>query len=185
MLEISRNVNDIVEQYTSEYSQYVATNRAIPSAVDGLKPVHRRLLLSADDLKIYHNKKHLKVAKLTGAVLGTYHPHGGADPVGLSQWFTTKYPCFDGHGNFGSPDQPWSYAAERYIEIRLSEFAERFYLESRDYSDKDLNYDGSTEEVTQFYPPIPGSLITSAEGIAVVYLRRYHHIILLIYVIVY
>lgn len=167
MPDINRDVGDLVEQYTSDYSQYVATNRAIPSAIDGLKPVHRRLILSADDLKIYHNKKHLKVAKLTGAVLGSYHPHGGADPVGLSQWFTTKYPCFDGHGNFGSPDQPWSYAAERYIEIRLSEFAERFYLESRDYADKDLNYDGSLEEVTQFYPPIPGGLLTSAEGIAV------------------
>ncbi len=158
---------DIASEYTASYASYVATSRAIPSLTDGLKPVQRRCINSADDLKLYHDKKFLKVAKLEGQVMGDYHPHGGASPVLLAQPFKTRYPLFEGQGNFGSPDSPDSVAASRYIECRLTEFCEKFYLNSSDYADRDDNYDGRLKEVTRYYPPIPGSLLTGSSGIAV------------------
>lgn len=158
---------DIAAEYTASYASYVATSRAIVSLVDGLKPVHRRCINAADDLRLYHDKKFLKVAKLEGQVMGDYHPHGGASPVILAQPFKTRYPLFEGQGNFGSPDSPDSVAASRYIECRLTEFCEKFYLNSSDYADRDDNYDGRLKEVTRYYPPIPGSLLTGSSGIAV------------------
>lgn len=158
---------DMVKDYTASYATYVATNRAIPQVVDGLKPVWRRCINSADDLKLYHNKKHLKVSKLSGDVLGNYHPHGGANPIPLAQPFRFRYPLFDGQGNYGSPDMPDSYAAARYLEIRLSKFCEDFYLESADYADREDNYDGRLKEIVQYYPPLPGVMFTGAEGMAV------------------
>lgn len=158
---------DIASEYTASYASYVATSRAIPSLTDGLKPVQRRCINSADDLKLYHDKKFLKVAKLEGQVMGDYHPHGGASPVLLAQPFKTRYPLFEGQGNFGSPDSPDSVAASRYIECRLTEFCEKFYLNSSDYADREDNYDGRLKEVTRYYPPIPGSLLTGSSGIAV------------------
>ena len=163
----SVNIKDVTRDYTSDYAKYVAINRAIPSLMDGLKPVHRRCLLSAYDLKLFHDKKFLKLAKLEGDVMGSYHPHGGADAVGLTQPFTTRYPLFIGQGNYGSPDLPGSYAASRYLEIKLSEFAEKFYLSSIDYADKEDNYDGRLKETTLFYPALPGCLFTGAQGIAI------------------
>lgn len=158
---------NIASEYTASYASYVATSRAIPSLTDGLKPVQRRCINSADDLKLYHDKKFLKVAKLEGQVMGDYHPHGGASPVLLAQPFKTRYPLFEGQGNFGSPDSPDSVAASRYIECRLTEFCEKFYLNSSDYADREDNYDGRLKEVTRYYPPIPGSLLTGSSGIAV------------------
>lgn len=158
---------DIASKYTASYASYVATNRAIPQLVDGLKPVHRRCINAADDLKLYHNKKFLKVAKLEGQVLGDYHPHGGASPVILAQPFKTRYTLFEGQGNYGSPDNPNSVAASRYIECRLTEFCEKFYLNSSDYADREDNYDGRLKEITRYYPPIPGALLTGSSGIAV------------------
>lgn len=158
---------DMVQEYTASYATYVAQDRAVPSLIDGLKPVQRRCINSAHDLKLYHNKKHLKVSKLSGDVLGNYHPHGGANPVLMAQPFRFRYPLFDGQGNYGSPDMPNSYAAARYLEIRLSKFCEDFYLESADYADKEDNYDGRLKEITQYYPALPGCLFTGASGIAV------------------
>lgn len=158
---------DMVKDYTSSYATYVATSRAICNLVDGLKPVQRRCINSADDLKLYHTKKHLKVSKLSGQVLGDYHPHGGANPVLMAQPFRFRYPLFDGQGNYGSPDMPDSYAAARYLEIRLSKFCEDFYLDSADYADREDNYDGRLKEITKYYPALPGCLFTGASGIAV------------------
>lgn len=160
---------DMVRDYTSDYAMYVAQDRAVPSLMDGLKPVQRRCINSANDLKLYHTKKHLKVAKLSGQVLGDYHPHGGANPVLMAQPFRFRYPLFDGQGNYGSPDSPNSYAAARYLEIRLSKFCEDFYLDSEDvsYVDREDNYDGRLKEVTLYYPALPGCLFTGASGIAV------------------
>ena len=158
---------DIASEYTASYAKYVATSRSIGNLVDGLKPVHRRCINAADDLKLYHNKKFLKVAKLEGQVMGDYHPHGGASPVILAQPFKTRYPLFEGQGNYGSPDNPNSVAASRYIECRLTEFCEKFYLNSSDYADREDNYDGRLKEITRYYPPIPGSLLTGSSGIAV------------------
>lgn len=166
-MDTKHYAKDIALDYTSSYASYVATSRSVPQLTDGLKPVHRRCINSADDLKLYHDKKFLKVAKLEGQVMGDYHPHGGASPVLLAQPFKTRYPLFEGQGNFGSPDSPDSVAASRYIECRLTEFCERFYLNSSDYADREDNYDGRLKEVTRYYPPIPGSLLTGSSGIAV------------------
>ena len=158
---------NITADYTASYAKYVATSRSVPSLVDGLKPVARRCINSADDLKLYHDKKFLKVAKLEGQVMGDYHPHGGASMTILAQPFKTRYPLFEGQGNFGSPDQPNSVAASRYIETRLTKFCEDFYLSSADYADRADNYDGRLKEVVRYYPPIPGVLLTGSSGIAV------------------
>lgn len=158
---------NLASDYTASYAKYVATSRAIVSLVDGLKPVHRRCIDTANDLKMYHDRKFLKVAKLEGQVMGDRHPHGGASPVILAQPFKIRYPLFDGQGNFGSPDSPDSVAASRYIECRLTKFCEDFYLSSSDYADREDNYDGRLKEVVRYYPPIPGSLLTGASGIAV------------------
>lgn len=158
---------DVTADYTASYAKYVATSRAIPSLVDGLKPVHRRCINSANDLKLYHDRKFLKVAKLEGQVMGDYHPHGGASMTLLAQPWAIRYPLFEGQGNFGSPDEPNSVAASRYIETRMTKFCEEFYLESADYADKEDNYDGRLKEVVRYYPPIPGVLLTSSSGIAV------------------
>lgn len=164
---ISREAGELTEEYMASYSRYVAQNRAIPSLVDGLKPVQRRILNSADDLHLRHDKRFLKSAKLEGQVLGDYHPHGGANLSGLVQPFKIRYPLLEGQGNWGCPDDPYSVAASRYTEVRLTKFAEDFYLESADYADRDDNYDGRIKEIVQYYPPIPGVLLTGAEGIAI------------------
>lgn len=161
------NIVNIVEDYTSTYAKYVAQNRAICSLMDGLKPSQRRSLLAAYDLKLWHNGKFLKAAKIEGDAVGNYHPHGGVELSGLIQPFTIRYPLMLGQGNWGSPDLPGSRAASRYVEAKLSEFAEKFYLQSADYADREDNYDGRLKEITLFYPPLPGSLFTSAQGIAV------------------
>lgn len=158
---------DLTAEYTASYAKYVATNRAIPSLTDGLKPVHRRCINSALDLKLFHDKSFLKVAKLEGQVTGDYHPHGGASMTILAQPFKTRYPLFEGQGNWGSPDEPYSVAASRYIETRLTKFCEDFYLTSADYADRQPNYDGRLQEITRYYPPIPGVLLSNASGIAV------------------
>lgn len=158
---------DITADYTASYAKYVATNRAVPSLVDGLKPVQRRCVNSANDLHLHSTGKFLKVAKLEGQVVGDYHPHGGASMTILAQPFKTRYPLFEGQGNWGSPDEPNSVAASRYIETRLTKFCEDFYLSSADYADREPNYDGRLQEVVKYYPPIPGVLLMSASGIAV------------------
>lgn len=164
---ISREAGELTEEYMASYSRYVAQNRAIPSLVDGLKPVQRRILNSANDLHLYHDKRFLKSAKLEGQVLGDYHPHGGAGLAGLVQPFKIRYTLLEGQGNWGCPDDPYSVAASRYTEVRLTKFAEDFYLESADYADREDNYDGRLKEIVQYYPPIPGVLLTGAEGIAI------------------
>lgn len=164
---MSNYVKDITSNYTASYAKYVATSRAIPRLVDGLKPVQRRCINSAYDLKLFHDRKFLKVAKLEGQVMGDYHPHGGASMTILAQPFKTRYPLFEGQGNFGSPDEPNSVAASRYIETRMTKFCEDFYLSSADYADKEDNYDGRLKEIVQYYPPIPGVLLTGSSGIAV------------------
>lgn len=167
MVEDVNNLKDIVSEYTSSYAMYVAQNRAICSLVDGFKPMQRRCLLAAYDLKLWSTGKFLKAAKIESNAVGDYHPHGGVELSGLIQPFTIRYPLMIGQGNWGSPDMPGSRAASRYVEAKLSKFAEDFYLESIDYADKEDNYDGRLKEVTLFYPPIPGSLLTGAQGIAI------------------
>jgi len=163
--------NKLTEQVTrenmAEYSIYVAQNRAVPNVIDGLKPVQRRCITSADDLNLRSSGRYLKAAKIEGTVMGDYHPHGGASLSGLVQPFRIRYPLMVGQGNWGCPDDPGSVAASRYIEAKLSKFCEDIYLSSRDHADKEPNYDGRLMEVVKYYPPVPGVMLTSSEGIAV------------------
>lgn len=158
---------DIAKEYTADYAQYVAQERAVPNLVDGLKPSQRRCVTTAYDLRLYHNKPFMKAAKISGQVSGDYHPHGGVSLAGLVQPFTMRYPLFEGQGNWGCADDPGSVAADRYVEARLTEFTEDFYLSSVDHADKADNYDGRLKEIVKYYPPIPGSLLTGSQGIAV------------------
>ena len=167
MYEDVRIAGDLVKDYMSQYSSYVAQERALPQLVDGLKPVHRRILNSASDLHLYHDRAYLKTAKLEGQVLGDYHPHGGANVTTLIQPFNIRYPILEGKGNWGSPDDPYSVAASRYTEVKLTKFAEDFYLSSSDYADREPNYDGRLQEIVRYYPPVPGCLLTSAKGMAI------------------
>lgn len=164
---VTREAGDLTKEYMASYSRYVAQSRAIPNLVDGLKPVQRRIITSADDLHLSHSGAYTKTARLEGHVMGSYHPHGGADATTLVQPFKIRYPLLEGQGNWGCPDDPNSVAASRYTEVRLTKFAEDFYLSSRKYADTCLNYDGRLEEVSQYYPPVPGSLLTGSEGIAI------------------
>lgn len=158
---------DISKEYTAEYAQYVAQERAVPNLIDGLKPSQRRCITAAYDLRLFHNKPFMKASKIEGDVMGSYHPHGGVSLAGLVQPFTMRYPLFEGQGNWGCSDDPGSVAASRYVEARLTEFTEMFYLESADHADREDNYDGRLKEIVKYYPPIPGSLLTGSQGIAV------------------
>lgn len=158
-------MSKIVPEEVAKYASEVASSRAIPN-IDGFKPVNRRMVITAYDLGLWHSGKFVKAAKLEGQCMGNYHPHGGCSAAGLIQPFACRYPLMLGHGNWGSPDSP-ECAASRYTELKLSEFCEKFYINSIEYADHNLNYDGSKPEVTKFYPPIPGCLLFGGLGMAV------------------
>lgn len=169
MIAQSKDSKDVVVDYMTDYGKYVATSRAIPALLDGLKPVQRRFLVSARDLKLWYRGRTLKTAKLAGEVMGNYHPHGdGSDTLtGLIQPFKIRYPLFEGQGNWGSADLPGSVAASRYTEVKLSKFSEEFYLHDAEFGDYEKNYDGRLEELVLMYPVLPGVLLTGASGIAI------------------
>ena len=110
-----------------DYSMYVILDRALPHIGDGLKPVQRRIIYAMSELGLSASSKHKKSARTVGDVLGKYHPHGDSAcyeaMVLMAQPFSYRYPLIDGQGNFGSPDDPKSFAAMRYTESRLSDFA--------------------------------------------------------------
>lgn len=164
-----KDSKDIVIDYMSDYARYVATSRAIPALMDGFKPVQRRFLVSARDLKLWNRGATLKSAKLSGEVAGNYHPHGDAYGAlaNMVQDFKQRYPQFEGQGNWGCSDLPDSVAASRYTEVKLSKFGEEFYLSEADYGDYDSNYDGRLNELVLMYPKLPGVLLTGASGIAI------------------
>lgn len=154
----------VIRRYAADYAIAVATDRCIPNLLDGLKPVHRRLVLTADDMKLYSNKKTVKTAKLVGNTMASYHPHGDACVNNILMPYTCRYPLMIGVGNWGSPDAPWP-AATRYTELKLSSFAEHLYLQGRQYAKTVPNYDGTLEEVVAFVPVIPGCLLYGANGL--------------------
>src|SRR5512141_1800290 len=120
-------VEDEMRNSYIDYSMSVIVSRALPDARDGLKPVHRRVLVAMNDLSLRHDRPPRKCAKITGDVTGNYHPHGTLAVyetlVRLAQDFSLRYPLIDGQGNFGSIDGD-SAAAERYTEARLAQIAE-------------------------------------------------------------
>lgn len=159
---------DIVVDYYTDYSRYVATSRAIPALMDGFKPVQRRFIVAARDLRLWSHGPTLKSAKIAGEVSGNYHPHGNAYGAlaNMVQDFKMRYPLFIGQGNWGCADLPGSVAAERYTEAKLSKFTEDFYLQDAEYGDYQPNYDGRLQELILMYPVLPGCLITGNSGIA-------------------
>src|SRR5580698_4137400 len=154
-----------------DYSMSVIIGRALPDVRDGLKPVHRRILFGMYELGLTSTKPYRKCAKITGEVLGKYHPHGDAPVydalVRMAQPFNLRYPLVDGQGNFGSIDGD-PPAAMRYTEARLSRIAATL-LEDIDKETVDFkaNYDDSESEPEVLPARVPNLLINGSEGIAV------------------
>ncbi len=154
-----------------DYSMSVIVSRALPDARDGLKPVHRRVLYSMDEMNNVYTQKHKKSAKAVGEIMGKYHPHGDSSVyntlVRLAQPWSLRYPMVDGQGNFGSIDGD-SPAAMRYTEARLSKIASVMLSDiDKDTVDFQNNYDDSTQEPTVLPTRIPNLLINGVSGIAV------------------
>ena len=159
-----------MERSFLDYAMSVITARALPDARDGLKPVHRRILYGMYDNGYRPDRSHVKSARITGDVMGKYHPHGNLAIydalVRMAQDFSLRHPLIDGHGNFGSPDD--MPAAERYTESRLAPIA-MVLLDGLDESTVDFapNYDGHTEEPTVLPARFPNLLVNGSQGIAV------------------
>jgi DNA gyrase subunit A len=164
-------VEDEMRNSYIDYSMSVIVSRALPDVRDGLKPVHRRVLVAMRELNLLHDRPFRKSAKITGDVTGNYHPHGTAavyeTMVRLAQDFSMRYPLVDGQGNFGSVDGD-SPAAERYTEARLTEFAEEMLRDmEKETVDMRPNYDESREEPVVLPAAVPNLLVNGSAGIAV------------------
>src|SRR3954466_6216954 len=154
-----------------DYSMSVIIGRALPDARDGLKPVHRRILHTMNEMGLQHNKKYTKCAKVVGQAMGVYHPHGDSaiydTLVRMAQPFSLRYPLVDGQGNFGSVDGD-PPAAMRYTECRLDKMAGEMLADiDKETVDFVPNYDESTTEPTVLPTRIPNLLINGSNGIAV------------------
>ena len=167
------NVNLTSEMKTSfiDYAMSVIVARALPDVRDGLKPVHRRILYGMNELGVTPEKPHKKSARITGDVMGKYHPHGDSSiyeaMVRMAQWWSYRYMLVDGHGNFGSMDGDGA-AAQRYTEARMSKIALEMLRginkNTVDYID---NYDASEREPVVLPARFPNLLVNGATGIAV------------------
>jgi topoisomerase-4 subunit A len=155
-----------------DYSMYVILDRALPHIGDGLKPVQRRIIYAMSELGLSASSKHKKSARTVGDVLGKFHPHGDTAcyeaMVLMAQEFSYRYPLIDGQGNFGSPDDPKSFAAMRYTESRLSAFA-RVLLQELGQGTVDWvpNFDGTMQEPSLLPARLPHILLNGTTGIAV------------------
>ena len=155
-----------------EYSMYVILDRALPHVGDGLKPVQRRIIYAMSELGLAATAKHKKSARTVGDVIGKFHPHGDSAcyeaMVLMAQPFSYRYPIVDGQGNFGSPDDPKSFAAMRYTESKLTRYAEVLLSElGQGTVDWQPNFDGSLEEPALLPARLPNLLLNGATGIAV------------------
>jgi topoisomerase-4 subunit A len=155
-----------------DYSMYVILDRALPHIGDGLKPVQRRIVYAMSELGLLAAAKHKKSARTVGDVLGKFHPHGDSAcyeaMVHLAQSFTCRYPLIDGQGNWGSADDPKSFAAMRYTEARLAPYAEVLLTElGQGTVDWAPNFDGTLEEPVLLPARLPNVLLNGAAGIAV------------------
>lgn len=161
-----------VEQAYLNYSMYVINDRALPHISDGLKPVQRRIVYAMSELGLKNSAKYKKSARTIGDVIGKFHPHGDSAcyeaMVLMAQPFSYRYPLVDGQGNWGSPDDPKSFAAMRYTESRLQGYAEVLLSElGQDTVDWKLNFDGELEEPVVLPARLPNVLLNGASGIAV------------------
>ena len=166
------SLRDFTEKAYLDYSMYVILDRALPHIGDGLKPVQRRIVYAMSELGLSAGAKHKKSARTVGDVLGKFHPHGDAPcyeaMVLMAQSFSFRYPLIDGQGNWGSIDDPKSFAAMRYTEARLARFTEVLLSELRQGSVEWLaNFDGTLEEPMVLPARLPHVLLNGASGIAV------------------
>src|ERR1700674_4207510 len=155
-----------------DYSMYVILDRALPHLGDGLKPVQRRIVYAMSELGLAAGAKHKKSARTVGDVIGKFHPHGDSAcyeaMVHMAQDFAYRYPIVDGQGNWGSTDDPKSFAAMRYTESRLTRYA-TLLLQELGSSTVDWlpNFDGSLDEPTMLPARVPNLLLNGGSGIAV------------------
>lgn len=155
-----------------DYAMYVILDRALPAIGDGLKPVQRRIVYAMSELALSASAKYKKSARTVGDVLGKFHPHGDSAcyeaMVLMAQPFSYRYPLVDGQGNWGSPDDPKSFAAMRYTESRLSRFAEVLLTElGQGTVDWVPNFDGTLNEPSVLPARLPHVLLNGGSGIAV------------------
>lgn len=165
-----------LQEYTEkaylDYSMYVILDRALPHLGDGLKPVQRRIVYAMSELGLNATSKHKKSARTVGDVLGKFHPHGDSAcyeaMVLMAQPFSYRYPLVDGQGNWGSQDDPKSFAAMRYTESRLTAYAKVLLQElGQGTVDWQANFDGTLEEPVVLPARLPNVLLNGATGIAV------------------
>ena len=165
-------ISQFSEKAYLDYSMYVILDRALPHIGDGLKPVQRRIIYAMSELGLSAAAKYKKSARTVGDVIGKFHPHGDSAAyeamVLLSQSFTTRYPLIDGQGNWGSLDDPKSFAAMRYTECRLSPYAKSLLEElGQGTVDWTSNFDGTLLEPSVLPARLPNLLLNGATGIAV------------------
>jgi len=168
----NRSVAEFTEQAYLNYAMYVIMDRALPHISDGLKPVQRRIVYAMSELGLKSTGKPKKSARTVGDVLGKYHPHGDSAcyeaMVLMAQPFSYRYPLVEGQGNWGSPDDPKSFAAMRYTEAKLSAYSELLLSElgqgTVDWQD---NFDGSLKEPISLPARVPNILLNGTTGIAV------------------
>src|SRR5688572_14625866 len=165
-------VSDFARKAYLDYSMYVILDRALPALADGLKPVQRRIVYAMSELGLSAAAKFKKSARTVGDVLGKFHPHGDTAcyeaMVLMAQPFSFRYPLIEGQGNWGSQDDPRSFAAMRYTEARLTAFAQTLLSElAQGTVDWVPNFDGTLEEPELLPSRLPHVLLNGASGIAV------------------
>jgi len=166
------DLQEYAEQAYLDYSMYVVLDRALPSVTDGLKPVQRRIVYAMSELGLAAGSKPKKSARTIGDVIGKFHPHGDSAcyeaMVLMAQDFSFRYPLVDGQGNFGSADDPRSFAAMRYTEARLTPYAKSL-LQELDQGTVEWrpNFDGTLREPANLPARLPNALLNGASGIAV------------------
>lgn len=166
------SVKNYTEKAYLDYSMYVILDRALPNIGDGLKPVQRRIIYAMSELGLKATSKHKKSARTVGDVIGKFHPHGDSAAyeamVLMAQPFSYRYPLIDGQGNWGSPDDPKSFAAMRYTESRLTAFSDLLLAElGQGTADWIPNFDGSLNEPSVLPAQVPHVLLNGTTGIAV------------------
>jgi topoisomerase-4 subunit A len=165
-------VGDFARKAYLDYSMYVILDRALPHLADGLKPVQRRIVYAMSELGLGPNAKPKKSARTVGDVIGKFHPHGDSAcyeaMVLMAQPFSMRYPLVEGQGNWGSPDDPKSFAAMRYTEAKLAKFAQSLLSELEQGTvEWGQNFDGTMKEPRLLPSRLPHVLLNGASGIAV------------------
>ncbi len=166
------SMRNYTEKAYLDYSMYVILDRALPNIADGLKPVQRRIIYAMSELGLRSTAKPKKSARTVGDVIGKFHPHGDSAAyeamVLMAQSFSYRYPLVDGHGNWGSPDDPKSFAAMRYTEAKLAKFADVMLSElGQGTVDWGPNFDGTMDEPMALPARVPNVLLNGTMGIAV------------------